>query len=81
MTKRIDFSRLPRNICIGTKQEEEDEILPTSDNKVEVSDDSVGHRLAAPSKRKKERGRVSYHKNLPASLSAGRRSLAGSRST
>lgn len=35
---------------------------------------------SAPSKGKRE-GEASYHKNLPASLSAGRRSFAGSRST
>lgn len=42
----------------GTKQKEEGEILPMSDNKVEVSYDSVGHRLCAVKGKEKERKRV-----------------------
>jgi len=44
----------------------EDETLPTSDNTVEVSDDSVGRQP----RRGRARAAANHHKNLPANLSA-----------
>jgi len=69
--KKNRFLTIASEYLAGTKQKEEDEILPMSANKVEVSYDSVGHRLFAVKRRKRER--TSYHKNLPAGLSIGRR--------
>lgn len=55
VTKKNRFLTIASEYLAGTKQKEEDEILPTSDNKVEISDDNVGHRFCAV--KGKERGR------------------------